>query len=98
VIVGSGLEDGRATGMNEAGEIAVHATFRSGNIQYGILIATLPSCLCEQDGNPGVDVFDLLTYLDLWFAEDDAADVDRTAGVDVFDLLAYLDCWFVGCG
>src|SRR5690606_21364845 len=26
-----------------------------------------PACPCERDGTPGVDVFDLLAYLDLWF-------------------------------
>lgn len=52
-------------------------------------------CPCEADGNAGgVDVFDLLAYLDLWFAGDAAADIDGAAGVDVFDLLAFLDCWF----
>ncbi len=52
-------------------------------------------CLCERDGNAAqVDVFDLLAYLDLWFANDDGADVDGTPGVDVFDLLSFLDCWF----
>ena len=55
----------------------------------------VPLCLCEVDGNAAqVDVFDLLSFLDLWFAGDTAADVDGTPGVDVFDLLVFLDCWF----
>jgi hypothetical protein len=53
-----------------------------------------PACPCDLDGTPGVDVFDLLAYLDLWFPQDAAADIDGSAGVDVFDLLAFLDCWF----
>jgi hypothetical protein len=61
----------------------------------GTLGGAPASCLCETDGNQAqVDVFDLLAYLDGWFANDAAADIDGTAGVDVFDLLAYLDCWF----
>jgi hypothetical protein len=56
--------------------------------------APAPACPCERDGAPGVNVFDLLAYLDGWFAQDAAADIDETPGVDVFDLLAYLDCWF----
>jgi hypothetical protein len=52
-------------------------------------------CPCELDGDAAqVDVFDLLAFLDTWFADDAAADVDGTAGIDVFDLLFYLDCWF----
>jgi hypothetical protein len=54
-------------------------------------------CVCEFDGDPSqIDVFDLLAYLDGWFVEDAATDIDGTAGVDVFDLLAFLDCWFPG--
>jgi len=54
-----------------------------------------PTCACETDGNNAqVDVFDLLAYLDNWFANNAAADIDGTPGVDVFDLLAFLDCWF----
>jgi hypothetical protein len=53
-----------------------------------------PVCPCEFDDAPGVNVFDLLAYLDLWFITDVAADIDGAPGVDVFDLLFYLDCWF----
>jgi uncharacterized membrane protein len=53
-----------------------------------------PACVCETDGAEGVNVFDLLSYLDGWFAGDAAADLDGQAGVDVFDLLFFLDCWF----
>ncbi len=58
-----------------------------------------PTCLCEltDDSPAAVDVFDLLAYLDVWFASDEAADLDGTPGVDVFDLLMFLDCWFGGC-
>ncbi len=59
--------------------------------------ATAPGCPCETDGDDAqVDVFDLLAYLDLWFAADAAAELtgDDPASVDVFDLLAFLDCWF----
>ena len=56
-----------------------------------------PGCACETDGNDArVDVFDLLAYLDLWFAGD--AQAERTGDdpvvIDVFDLLSFLDCWF----
>jgi hypothetical protein len=61
----------------------------------GRICEDAPPCPCERAGDPAqVDVFDLLGYLDLWFAADAAAELDGTAGVDVFDLLAFLDCWF----
>ncbi len=53
-----------------------------------------PACVCETDNVAGVDVFDLLAYLDDWFAFSAAADLDGVIGVDVFDLLFFLDCWF----
>lgn len=59
------------------------------------MLASLPGpCPCERDGADGVTVFDLLAYLDGWFAQTSAAEMDGAAGVTVFDLLAFLDCWF----
>ncbi len=55
------------------------------------------ACPCEWDASSGIDVFDLLGYLDDWFTQDAAADLNCSETVDVFDLLAYLDCWFGGC-
>jgi YVTN family beta-propeller protein len=67
----------------------------SSNLSDAVATVTLPGgCPCELDGVSGVDVFDLLAYLDLWFPQNAAADIDGTPGVDVFDLLTYLDCWF----
>jgi hypothetical protein len=58
-----------------------------------------PPCICERTGDDplSIDVFDLLAYLDQWFAQDAAADLDDNPAVDVFDLLTFLDCWFAGC-
>lgn len=64
-------------------------------------VGSTPVCACELDGDAAqVDVFDLLSYLDLWFANDAAAELtgDEPAAVDVFDLLAFLDCWFPASG
>lgn len=54
-------------------------------------------CAADLDQDEDADVFDLLAYLDLWFAADPAADLTDDASVDVFDLLMYLDGWFAGC-
>jgi hypothetical protein len=62
-------------------------------------LAPEPACPADLDEDEDVDVFDLLAYLDLWFAADAGAELtgDSPTMVDVFDLLAYLDGWFAGC-
>lgn len=63
------------------------------------LIPEAPACPCDRDDNPGViDVFDLLAYLDVWFASDASANLDEDPAIDVFDLLSFLDCWFAPDG
>jgi hypothetical protein len=59
--------------------------------------AATPACPADLTGDGGVDVFDLLEYLDAWFHGQSAAEWDGADGVDVFDLMAYLDNWFGGC-
>ena len=60
-------------------------------------IRAVPACPCERTCDDVTDVFDLLAYLNLWFAQDPAADLDEDPAITVFDLLVYLDCWFGGC-
>jgi hypothetical protein len=62
-------------------------------------IIVFSTCAADLTGDGGVDVFDLLAYLDLWFVTDAAAERtgDEPAAIDVFDLLAYLGGWFAGC-
>jgi hypothetical protein len=56
-------------------------------------------CPADLDANARADVFDLLTYLDAWFALAPDAEWtgDSPASIDLLDLLAYLDVWFAGC-
>lgn len=63
-----------------------------------IIEYSLP-CAADLDADSDTDVFDLLAYLDLWFAGDAAAERtgDEPPSVDVLDLLAFLDAWFGGC-
>ena len=65
-----------------------------GRYELRVTSTAVPPCPCERDEAVGIDVFDLLAYLDLWFAGDQSAELDGAAGVDVFDLLFFLDCWF----
>lgn len=79
--------------LNDHGDIAFWYELESG--VRGIAVAAAHRCMCEIDGETGqVNVFDLLAYLDLWFAADPDANIDGADAVDVFDLLAFLDCWF----
>lgn len=80
-------------GVVTPGDVFTRACVMLDNIE----IRSQPPCAADIDGTPGVDVFDLLAYLDLWFSGDAAADKDGVAGIDVFDLLGYLDGWFAGC-
>ncbi len=72
---------------SDRGNVAIYAVTADGAEGGSV-------CGCEFDGSAGVDVFDLLAYLDLWFASAPAANIDTVPGVDVFDLLFFLDCWF----
>src|SRR5690606_39168863 len=80
-------------GIVTPGDVFTRAPVFIDNVE----ILSQPPCAADIHGTPGVNVFDLLAYLDLWFPADPAADMDGVAGVDVFDLLAYLDLWFAGC-
>lgn len=63
---------------------------------YTFHIATSAPCSADRTRDGLVDVFDLLDYLDAWFAGD--ADLTGDDATDVFDLLTYLDAWFAQSG
>ncbi len=66
-------------------------------ITYRLLVnGGTPSCPCpcDDDMSGEVDVLDLLTFLDDWFANDPAADFNGDMIINVLDLLDYLSCWF----
>ena len=56
---------------------------------------TFVACRCDEDGDGVSNVFDLLAYLNGWFAGN--ADFNGDGGTDVFDLLGWLCCFFAGC-
>jgi hypothetical protein len=102
VVTAVGLAVDEATGDVFAADphrgSIVKMTFPDGGTPAVVdFVSSVPApggCVCERDGAAGVNVIDLLAYLDLWFPSDPAADIDGTPGVNVFDLLAFLDCWF----
>jgi hypothetical protein len=84
-----------AVDMNDAGQVSFIATLTDGSRAAFVASPVAGDCPADLNDDGMVDVFDLLDYLDDWFA----GNADRTGdGVtDVFDLLDYLDIWFAGC-
>ncbi len=56
-----------------------------------------PACPADFDGVNGVDVQDIFSFLNAWFAGDVAADFDGMNGVEVQDIFTFLNAWFAGC-
>ncbi len=53
-----------------------------------------PDCICELDGDDArVSVGDLLVYLDVWLANDPAAELNTDGEISVQDLLIFLQCY-----
>ena len=89
---------GPAFGFWEINTQATDFSFLGGMlIDSAIVIEYEIQAVCRADVNDDsvVDVFDLLFYLEGWFAGD--ADLNGDNITDVFDLLAYLEDWFAGC-
>jgi YVTN family beta-propeller protein len=53
-----------------------------------------PLCI-DTDGNLLVEVQDIFTYLNFWFAS--PADFNRDGTTDIQDIFDYLNAWFAGC-
>lgn len=93
---GSGLEDGRAAGLNNAGQIAFSLDFTDGT--GGVFIATLPPpCAGDLDGDGDADPFDLQAFLDAWHAGDPAADLNGDGRFTGRDVSAFVHTWIEGC-
>lgn len=61
--------------------------------------ATIPeqtTCIADFGSPPGVDVQDLFTFLNAWFASDPRADLGGD-GINVTDIFDFLNAWFQGC-
>jgi hypothetical protein len=63
--------------------------------RFNAVITRLP-CSADIDENGVFDVFDLLAYLDMWFARDIAADFDGNGVTEPFDLSVFVTAWFGG--
>lgn len=92
----SGLEDGRAAGLNNAGQIAFSLDFTDGT--GGVFIATLPPpCAGDFDRDGDADHFDLMAFLDAWHAGDPSADLNGDGRFTGRDVSAFVHSWTEGC-
>jgi hypothetical protein len=94
VLPGYGMESGFRPGVNNNGDIAMRINFTDG--VSAIVVAELPGCLGDINGDGVVDGLDLLILLSAWgqcFNCD--ADLNDDGVVDGLDLLILLSAWGV---
>lgn len=78
----------------------VDSTLKAVALYSSTGVRVLVTSKADTDNNGVVDVVDLFTYLDAWFAQSGQngsgliADYDQNGSVDVVDLFSYLDLWF----
>jgi hypothetical protein len=56
-----------------------------------------PTCPADFNCSGGLDVQDVVDYINAWFANDPAADFDRAGGPQISDIFSFLSAWFAGC-
>jgi len=94
VLRGYGLHTGYRPGVNNNGDIAMRMTFTDG--ASAIVVAELPGCLGDFNGNGFVDGGDLLILLSAWGNCDGCdADLNSDGQVDGQDMLILLANWGV---
>jgi hypothetical protein len=54
-------------------------------------------CVAEIDGNGQLDIFDVITFLQLFGNGDLSADIIGDGSVTIFDVIAYLELFNAGC-
>lgn len=89
-----------AQAHHEDGAIYLSGNFRQvagvpseGIARYGCATA----CGADLNGDGVVDTRDVLAFLSLWAAGDEAADINEDGIVDTRDVLAFLNLWNAGC-
>lgn len=104
-----GTDPGFASTMAPSGSIDVLGIFDqeatpspNGGTNGYRLIAIRPSdftraCAADFDGQGGVSVQDIFTFLNAWFSGDIRADLDGAEGITVQDIFVFLGFWFTGC-
>ncbi|MBY0261163.1 MAG: hypothetical protein K2Q20_02400, partial [Phycisphaerales bacterium] len=70
-----------------------------GQPSWAFIAAHVEPATCRADfsRNSVVDVADIFSFLNAWFASSPRADIGGTGGVGVDDIFAFLSLWFSGC-
>jgi hypothetical protein len=63
--------------------------------RYGCL--DTQACLPDLDGSGSLDLFDFLTFVNMFNAQDPKADIDGNGAVDLFDFLGFVNLFNQGC-
>ncbi len=56
-----------------------------------------PPCRADFDGQSGLSVSDIFSYIGAWFNQDPRADFNGTGGINPQDIFDFLAAWFAGC-
>ncbi|MBY0313364.1 MAG: hypothetical protein K2W85_14950 [Phycisphaerales bacterium] len=74
------------------------ASTPGGNVCNASGVNTAPCCLADFNKMGGIEVNDIFSYLNDWFANSNFADFggDGTTAPDVNDIFSFLNAWFAG--
>ncbi len=79
---------------------SMYLQHRDGTARWGIVLtrtADTAECPADFDGDGGLDVNDMFSFITAWSAQASAADTNADGLVTVQDLFDYLNLWFAGC-
>jgi hypothetical protein len=62
-----------------------------------VLLTPVSPCYADFTGDGALDLFDFLSFVNAFNAEDPAADCDRNGVFDLFDCLAFVNAFNAGC-
>lgn len=56
-----------------------------------------PPCRADFDGQTGLSVNDIFSFINAWFNQDPRADFNGSGGISAQDIFDFLGAWFAGC-
>jgi cytochrome c peroxidase len=67
--------------------------------QFKLFCGSLGCALCPADINTDgvLNVQDIFSFIEAWFAGDVRTDMDNSGVIDVQDIFGFLNAWFAGC-
>jgi hypothetical protein len=91
----------RSGGMEIVGECDIWCagfwTLEDGITGFTLAEKLTAACAPDLDGNGTLDLFDFLTFVNLFNADDPEADCDGNGALDLFDFLCFVNAFNAGC-